>query len=84
MAPPRTAMSPVALAAAVRAPADQTEALAVDIRDVRKFLPIGRSSVYRLINDGELETMDIGRRRLVVVRSIRALVERRARRAAAT
>ena len=37
---------------------------------------VGRSKTYELINDGELETVNIGKRRLIVVASIDAYVER--------
>jgi hypothetical protein len=58
------------------------EPLAVEIPGVRRYVPVGRSTTYRLIGKGELETIHIGRRRLVTMRSIRALVDRLAQRAA--
>lgn len=39
-------------------------------------LGVGRSMVYDLIGSGQLETVTIGRRRLVRVESIRALAGR--------
>ncbi len=41
-----------------------------------RLLSVGRTKVYELIDGGELEVVNIGRRRLVVVASIHAYVER--------
>lgn len=38
-----------------------------------EFLSVGRSTVYELLNQGKLESVSIGRRRLVRVDSLRAL-----------
>lgn len=43
------------------------------IPEASKMLRIGRSTVYRLIGDGKLEAVKIGRRTLVRMASIRAL-----------
>jgi len=48
---------------------------ATSIRDAAQSLGLGRTAVYGLINDGRLETIKIGRRRLVKVESIRQLIE---------
>jgi excisionase family DNA binding protein len=40
-----------------------------------RALGIGRSSVYRLIREGRLQTFTLGRRRLVTDEAIRAVVE---------
>ena len=45
------------------------------ISDAAKALSLGRTSIYSLINEGRLETIKIGRRRLVKVDSIRRLLE---------
>ncbi len=39
-------------------------------------LSCGRTTVYKLIEAGELETVNIGRRRLVVAESVDRYVER--------
>ena len=39
-------------------------------------LRCSRDTLYRLIADGSLETVKIGRRRLVFTRSIRELIDR--------
>ena len=49
----------------------------VSIPDAAKALAVGRTTVYGLINDGELKTVKIGDRHLVVAASIGRLVERR-------
>ena len=47
--------------------------LLCSISDAAKSLGCGRSKVYELISEGALETITIGRRRLVRVESVRAL-----------
>jgi hypothetical protein len=45
---------------------------------VKKFAAIadlGESTVWKLIHDGQLETIAVGRKRLVVVESYRRLIE---------
>ena len=48
-------------------------AILASIPDAQRALGIGRSTAYRLIDDGKLETVKIGRRTLIRVASIRAL-----------
>jgi len=43
------------------------------IPDAQRALGIGRSTAYRLIQKGRLETVKIGRRTLITMASIRAL-----------
>lgn len=52
------------------------EAKLLSISDTAKVLGVGRSKLYALINEGSLETVTVGRRRLVVVASIERFVER--------
>ena len=47
------------------------------ITEAAKALGLGRTSIYALINEGRLESIKIGRRRLVKVESIRQLLEAR-------
>ncbi|WP_245656325.1 helix-turn-helix domain-containing protein [Novosphingobium naphthalenivorans] len=47
------------------------------ITEATKALGLGRTSIYALINEGRLETVKIGRRRLIKVESIRQLLESR-------
>lgn len=46
------------------------------ILDAAKAMGIGRSTAYRIINCGEVETVHIGKRHLVVVESRRKYVEK--------
>lgn len=52
-----------------------SEVLLVAIPEAARMLGIGRSSVYRLLSQGKLAAVKMNQRRLVVVASIRALVE---------
>jgi hypothetical protein len=52
------------------------EPLVVPINEGRRLAGnIGRTKFYELINEGKVKTIKIGRRRLVVVRSIREMLE---------
>lgn len=51
------------------------EPLAISINDAAKALGLGRTSIYSLIGDGQLETFKLGRRTLVKMASIRRLVD---------
>ncbi len=54
------------------------ETLAIPVKDAARTLGIGRTKLYELIGAGQLQTMQIGRRRLVKTDSIRALVNQAA------
>lgn len=49
------------------------KAILTSIPDTLLALGIGRTTAYRLIDEGKLETVKIGRRTLVRIASIRAL-----------
>lgn len=49
------------------------QALLASIPDAQRALGIGRSTAYRLIDAGKLQTVKIGRRTLIRVSSIEAL-----------
>ena len=51
------------------------DAILISILDAANALGLGRSKVYSLISVGLLETVTIGRRRLVRVDSLRALAK---------
>ena len=51
------------------------EPLALSPTDAARALSVGRSTLYRLINEGQLETTKIGTRTLVTTRSVKALAE---------
>ncbi len=50
--------------------------LAISIKDAGHALGIGRSSIYKLIAEGKLAKIKLGRRSLIPTESIRALIER--------
>ncbi len=50
--------------------------LLVTVNEAARRLSIGRSTLYELINDGELETLHIGRSCRVTVDSLDAFVDR--------
>jgi excisionase family DNA binding protein len=45
------------------------------IQQVQEMTGLGRTTIYKLIDEGRLKTILIGSRRLVVVRSLRRLLE---------
>lgn len=49
--------------------------LTLTINDTARLLGIGRTHLYQLIRDGKIETISLGRRRLVKFASVRKLVE---------
>ena len=55
---------------------DQSAAiLSVRIGDAIRITGIGRTKLFALIADGTLETTTIGRRRLILYRSLQQLIE---------
>jgi excisionase family DNA binding protein len=50
----------------------------VTIQTAKGALGIGQTTIYRLINDGALKTIKIGRRTLITTDSIRELVSQAA------
>jgi excisionase family DNA binding protein len=51
------------------------QARLVSVREAARLLGIGLTKTYELISDGLLETVTIGSRRLVTLRSIDALID---------
>lgn len=50
------------------------EPLTTTIEGTKQATGLGITSIYKLINEGKLETVKIGRRTLIKTKSIRALV----------
>lgn len=50
------------------------EPLTTTIAGAIEMSGIGRTTIYRLIKSGELKSVAVGRRRLIVVASLRALL----------
>lgn len=51
------------------------QSLALRINDAARSLGVGRTHLYRLINDGKIETIQLGRRRLVKAASLKKLID---------
>ncbi len=56
-------------------PSDQI--ITAPVAEFCRLSGLGRSRVYELIGDGTLDSITIGKRRLIVIDSYRRLVERR-------
>lgn len=54
---------------------ESIEPLTLSIKEAGRLLGLGRSTIYRLIGDQELDTIKIGNRTLIKAASIRRLVE---------
>jgi excisionase family DNA binding protein len=50
--------------------------LTVSVREARQALSVGNSLIWRLISRGELQTIRLGAKRLVVVASIKRLIDK--------
>ena len=50
------------------------EPVTISITSAKTTLGLGRTTIYRLISEGQLETIKIGRRTLIKTASIRALI----------
>lgn len=57
---------------------DRTPRLAYSIKDAATALGISRSTLYRLINTGDLQTLRIGGRRLIQAPGIETMLSRAA------
>jgi hypothetical protein len=57
-------------------PSEAGAVVCVRIEHAMRMLDIGKTKLYELIGTGELETIHIGRRTLVLQASIEAFVER--------
>jgi hypothetical protein len=55
---------------------DTTEIITATIPRFREISGIGRSRIYELLDAGELESVHVGARRLIVVDSYRRLLAR--------
>jgi hypothetical protein len=60
------------------------EPITATIPEFRRISGIGRSRIYELLDAGELESIHIGSRRLILIDSYRRLIERRRQSAAPT
>jgi excisionase family DNA binding protein len=53
--------------------------LAVSVKTARQLLDIGNSKMWELISEGRVETVRLGRKRLVLYHSLEALLNSAAR-----
>ena len=51
------------------------EPILTSINGAAKALDLGRTSIYKLIEEGKLDSRKLGRRRMVTLESIRRLVD---------
>jgi excisionase family DNA binding protein len=51
------------------------ETLTISVSDAAKAIGIGKTTLYRLINTGQVTPVRIGRRTLIETASVRALVK---------
>jgi excisionase family DNA binding protein len=49
--------------------------LSVTVRQARELLGVGNTTIWALIRDKKLRTVNVGRRRLVVYASLESIVE---------
>jgi excisionase family DNA binding protein len=56
---------------------DTTDRITAPINEFCRLAGIGRSLVYEMLGDGRLESITIGKRRLIVLASYHRLIERR-------
>lgn len=56
---------------------NEMEPILCSILEAARALGVGRSKTYQLINEGTLETVTIGRRRLVRIQSVQSLADKR-------
>jgi excisionase family DNA binding protein len=48
--------------------------ITVTVQSARRLLGLGNTSIWKLIGEGRLETIRVGRRRLILYRSIEDLI----------
>jgi excisionase family DNA binding protein len=55
-----------------------SEPLVVSVREGARRLGLGRDTAYRLVREGRLRSLSVGRKILIPVRELEAFVEREA------
>ena len=53
----------------------QTEPVLVSVKEARRLTGLGNTTIWKLIKDQKLKSVAIGRKRLVVMASTKALAE---------
>lgn len=59
-----------------REPSEQSEAVLVSTKETARLLGLSRNHIYELLDQGAIESRYIGRRRLVVMASLREFISR--------
>ncbi|MFD7157924.1 helix-turn-helix domain-containing protein [Kribbella sp. WER1] len=57
-----------------REPSDQSDAVLVSTKETARLLGLSRNHVYELLDQGAIDSRYIGRRRLVVMTSLREFI----------
>lgn len=55
---------------------EQTDMAVVKVEEAQRLLSLSRAAVYKLMDDGQLSWVKIGRARRIPLSAIRALIER--------
>jgi excisionase family DNA binding protein len=55
-----------------------TKPLALSVKDACRIIGVGNTTLWKLIADGQIRTIRIGRKRLVIYASLEALLSERA------
>jgi excisionase family DNA binding protein len=58
------------------AAAAEPDVITASIQQFIKISGLGNTTIYRMLNEGELESVNVGRRRLIVIDSYRRYLER--------
>jgi excisionase family DNA binding protein len=53
---------------------DTNTPLTVSVKKARQLLDLGNTKIWELIRDGQLKTITVGRKRLVIYSSLEALI----------
>lgn len=51
------------------------DVLAVSVNEAARIIGVGRTSIYSMIRDGQIETLKIGRRTVVKTSSLRRIID---------
>ena len=71
----RPASTPAAISPDARTAPREVECLAVTIPDAAKMLGVGRSTIYGLLGNGQIDGRKIGDRTVITTASIRSFLE---------
>jgi excisionase family DNA binding protein len=55
---------------------DERRPISVTVKTARELTGLGNTKIYQLIKDRKLKTVAVGRRRLIIYRSLEELISR--------